>query len=207
MIYGQSCMIDPKTAAAIPLPTIEEETFKRGHVQSHTTEARQSHTADFYTHCLGLYDILYDVLLHSHSSKSPRQSENGGLYSENFSPFQANTLIVEIEERLSKWESRLPNYYKTGSKPAYSNINGLLVRRRVILHQRYVCKHAHCVSQAKKSLKTSSRAPIVVETYAPKFHYHRASKQGKPFAGWKLALLPDLSAVCNRMRESSSRSY
>lgn len=149
MIYGQPCMIDPKTAAAIPLPTIEEETFKLGHVQSHTTEARQTHAADFYTHCLGLYDILYDVLLHLYSSKSPRQSENGGFYSEHFSPFQANTLIVELEERLSKWESRIPNYYKTGSKSVYSSINGLLVRRRVILRQRYVCKPAHCLSQAK----------------------------------------------------------
>jgi hypothetical protein len=141
MMFSRSCMIDPKTAAAIPLPLMVEEKIQLGHVQSHTTQEKPSHTADFYISCLGLYDILHDILVYLHSSKSQRHSKNGCPDSEHISPLDANTSIVELEERLLKWEQNIPSYYKVGLHTPYNNMNGVLARRAVILRQRCVCKY------------------------------------------------------------------
>ncbi|QKX52966.1 uncharacterized protein TRUGW13939_00037 [Talaromyces rugulosus] len=141
MMFNQSCMIDPKTAAAIPLPLMVEENIQLGHVQSHTTQTQPSRTADFYISCLGLYDILHDILVYLHSSKSQRHSKNGCSDSEHISPSDTNTSIVELEERLSKWEQNIPSHYKVGLHTPYNSMNGVLARRAVILRQRHI--HAH----------------------------------------------------------------
>ncbi|OKL57307.1 hypothetical protein UA08_07497 [Talaromyces atroroseus] len=109
MMYGRPCMIDHKTAAAVPLPLLEEEIFQLGHVQSHNTQAPQTHAADFYSISLRLYDILHDVLHHTYPGKSQGCSNSA----EYCSPFEANTFVVELEERLSRWEDKIPNYYKS----------------------------------------------------------------------------------------------
>ena len=141
MLYCRLCMIDPKTAAAVPLPSfMEEESLQLGNVRSHTIQVRQTHAADFYISSLGLYDILRDVLLNFYSSKSQRHFKNGRYDSENFSSFETNTSVVELQERLSKWEKRIPDYLKVGHHFPYNGMNGVLVRRAVILHQRYVGK-------------------------------------------------------------------
>lgn len=142
MLYGRLCMIDSKTAAAVPLPAVmEEENFQPGHIRSHTIQTPQIHAADFYISSIGLYGILHDVILNFYTQK---HFQNGRYDSENFSPYETNTSIVELQDRLSKWEKGIPDYLKVGHNSPYNGMNGVLVRRAVVLHQRYIYKFQLC---------------------------------------------------------------
>jgi hypothetical protein len=134
-------MIDPKTAAAVPLPLVMEEgNFQLGHVRSHTVQAQQTAAVDFYISSLRLYDILYDVLLHFYSSESQSHSKMGRYDTcfKYFSTFENNASIFELQGRLSRWENGVPDYLKVRDHSQDNGTNAVLVRRAVILHQRYV---------------------------------------------------------------------
>ena len=138
MLYGRSCMIDPKTAAAVPLPLLMEEESLRLGDRLHTIQAQQTHAADFYISSLGLYDILHDVLLNFYSNESQRRLKIGHHDSRNFLSFEKNTAIFELQGRLSNWEKGIPEYLKVGHHSLDHEVNAVLVRRAIILHQRYV---------------------------------------------------------------------
>lgn len=132
MMYDRQCMIDTKTAVAVPLPLLEEEPPTPEHEHS-----PRIYATDFHSNSLSLYNTMYDVLLQPWASKvkrasQPRHSEPTQYYP----PSESNTSVVEIEERLSRWEFNLPGHYEFEVHSSYLGINPLSVRRAVILHQR-----------------------------------------------------------------------
>lgn len=163
MMYDRPCMIDTKTAMAVPLPFLEEET--------RMNQGPQTHAADFYSVSSGLFNILHDILLQPHSSKSPRYSQTRYTNSRHYiPPADANTsVVVELGERLSRWDTDVPNNYKAWIQSPYPGVNCLLVRRSVVLHQRSVYNSPYCIRRFNEEFfQTSSCAVVAFETYASK---------------------------------------
>ncbi|RFU34728.1 hypothetical protein B7463_g1641, partial [Scytalidium lignicola] len=168
MLYGRPCMIDPKTTAAVPLPLFMDE----HNLQSHTIRAQRSPDVDFYISSLGLYDILHDVLLNSCSDESQSRFKT---------TFKSNASIIELQEKLSRWENGIPDHLKVGVYRQANDTNAVLLRKAFVLHQRY----------------TSPRPSIAAKTGSLKFHHFRVSEQRIFYSLWKLALSSNLLTMCN----------
>ncbi|KAF7882706.1 uncharacterized protein EAF02_006069 [Botrytis sinoallii] len=139
MLYGRPSMIDPQAATAIPLPLIaEDDNYQPRHNEENTIETRQTYISDFFKSCLGLYDILYAVLLDLRHSKSDRNLKKGRSTSENISSAGTSAAIFNLQERHSDWERDNPEHLRIEQHPTYHDLNAELIRQAVVLHQRHL---------------------------------------------------------------------
>ncbi|EED13655.1 conserved hypothetical protein [Talaromyces stipitatus ATCC 10500] len=173
MMYDRACMIDQRTAAAIPLPLFDEEETQLLHPRSHTTQVQQTRAAEFYSVSLRLLDILHDILFHTHSSKSQRCYDS----LEHFPSFEANSSVLELEARLANWENKIPRYYKVGFHSPDNDMNGLLLRRAVILRQRHLYVHLLLLRPMLQCIITSELRNNGVSVPAGSLLSHRVSLQ------------------------------
>ncbi|KAF7896086.1 hypothetical protein EAF00_006101 [Botryotinia globosa] len=139
MLYGRPSMIDPQVADAIPLPLfVEEDDYQRRHNEENTIRRPQAYTADFHKSCIELNIILYAILLDLRNSEFDRNLKKGRYTSENVSSPGTNISILNLQERLSNWEQNNPQDLRIEQHSTYNDLNPVLSRRTIFLHQRYL---------------------------------------------------------------------
>ncbi|KEF62745.1 uncharacterized protein A1O9_00718 [Exophiala aquamarina CBS 119918] len=140
MTYGRPTMIGKDLAAAVPRPLgIDEDRLQPfGPVP---TPDRPS-IVDFFVETLGLYEILYDILVAFYSSSIADDGSGEGRWARYFGGSEPDTnkgpSVHAIDRRLIRWEANLPSHLKTEQVSTQTETNKYFVRQAVILRQRYL---------------------------------------------------------------------
>lgn len=140
MTYGRPTMIGKDLAAAVPRPLgIDEDRLQPfGPVP----KPDRPSLVDFFVETLGLYEILYDILVAFYSSSIADDGSGEGRWARYFGGSELDTnkcpSVHAIDRRLIRWEANLPSHLKTELVSTHPETNKYFVRQAVILRQRYV---------------------------------------------------------------------
>jgi len=139
MTYGRPTMIGKDLAAAVPRPLgIDEDKLQQAGT---VPKADQPSLINFFVETLGLYEILYDILVAFYSSSITDDGSGEGRWARYFGGSDPDTnknpSVHAIDRRLVRWEANLPSHLKTERVSTHPETNKYFVRQAVILRQRY----------------------------------------------------------------------
>lgn len=141
MIYGRPSMIGPRSSTLVPFPTPLDDDIIIPENNSPFQQAQSRSVIDCFCFSLKLYEIMHDVLFNFHSTTSETQ-KNLPLeriydkYMGSTSPSDGYLSVFELERRLARWESSLPDHLKFETYSRDSVEKTIFYRQAVILHQR-----------------------------------------------------------------------
>lgn len=132
-------MIGKDLAAAVPRPLgIDEDKLQQAGT---VPKADQPSLINFFVETLGLYEILYDILVAFYSSSITDDGSGEGRWARYFGGSDPDTnknpSVHAIDRRLVRWEANLPSHLKTERVSTHPETNKYFVRQAVILRQRY----------------------------------------------------------------------
>lgn len=141
MTYGRPCMIDRRLSLSVPHPTAVdgEELPADPGMSGSLLPTEKPSLNDFFVYSLTLYNILHDILVNFYSPEAQRAESLDDVYRHYFETSArppGEFTVLEIDRRLSKWETDIPSYLKISRYPDVDGPVGVLSRQAVILRQR-----------------------------------------------------------------------
>ncbi|KAK5032535.1 hypothetical protein LTS07_003943 [Exophiala sideris] len=137
MTYGRPCMIGPKAAVTVPVPSLvdEDEVALLRSSPFLGGKTKETYSVEFFVLSLKLYEILHDVIFNFYSVNCQQiQPLDSDRYFGSLD--ESHSSIFEIERRLSNWEQSIPNHLRMANNPDSGSVEAVMYRQAVILHQR-----------------------------------------------------------------------
>lgn len=148
MVYGRPSMIKQSVALHAPRPLSVDEQNLPAKTTDELPAVDDPQLIDFFIQSQDLFNILSEILEEFYDPRFKQMSSSSDEHEAYFgvnSPNRKSLPILEIDQKLSKWEQSLPKHLRT-DRTAHSNLfedknpsrTKVLVRQAIVLRQRQV---------------------------------------------------------------------